>query len=145
MILDRTGYVNDIFVRRMTLKTMNFVFSMIGSYASHADEGYDAKALLEITRINYKDEVDENITIQGKLGLGEENPSIGICFYNVTMSLAKKHNEPAWNCTDISAVSSNATPKSCSAMAKKSMECPFPEDKLPIKKGSKLVLPLARS
>ncbi|KAH8511532.1 hypothetical protein H0E87_008922 [Populus deltoides] len=131
----RGGYVKDIFVRRMTLKTMKYVFWMIGSYSSHADEGYDPKALPEITNINFRDIVADNITIPGKLeGLGEGNPFTGICISNVTMTLAEKHKEPAWNCTDVSGVSSNVTPMPCAALPKKSMDCPFPEDKLPIEK-----------
>ncbi|KAJ6766786.1 PECTIN LYASE-RELATED [Salix purpurea] len=62
----RGGYVKDIFVRRMTLKTMKYVFWMIGSYSSHADKGYDPKALPEITNINYRDIVADNVTIPGK-------------------------------------------------------------------------------
>ncbi|XP_011035342.1 PREDICTED: probable polygalacturonase [Populus euphratica] len=131
----RGGYVKDIFVRRMTLKTMKYVFWMIGSYSSHADEGYDPKALPEITNINFRDIVADNVTIPGKLeGLGEGNPFTGICISNVTMTLAEKHKEPAWNCTDVSGVSSNVTPMPCAALPKKSMDCPFPEDQLPIEK-----------
>lgn len=131
----RGGYVKDIFVRRMTLKTMKYVFWMIGSYSSHADEGYDPKALPRITNINYRDIVADKVTIPGKLeGLGEENPFTGICISNVTMTLAEKHDEPAWNCTDVSGVSSNVTPKPCAALPQKNLECPFPEDKLPIEK-----------
>ncbi|KAB5560802.1 hypothetical protein DKX38_005759 [Salix brachista] len=51
----RGGYVKDIFIRRMTVKTMKYVFWMTGYYGSHPDEGYDPKALPEIKGINYKD------------------------------------------------------------------------------------------
>ncbi|KAJ6766785.1 ENDO-POLYGALACTURONASE-LIKE PROTEIN [Salix purpurea] len=54
----RGGYVKDIFVRRMTVKTMKYVFWMTGSYGSHPDEGCDPRALPEIKGINYKDIVD---------------------------------------------------------------------------------------
>ncbi|CAK7338749.1 unnamed protein product [Dovyalis caffra] len=129
----RGGYVKDIFVRRMTLKTMKYVFWMIGSYASHADKGYDPKALPEITNINYRDIEADNVTIPGKLeGLGEENPFTGICISNVRMTLAEKHHEPSWNCTDVSGIASNVTPNPCAALRTKSTYCPFPEDKLPI-------------
>ncbi|TQE07259.1 hypothetical protein C1H46_007081 [Malus baccata] len=40
----RGAYVEDIYVRRITLKSMKYVF-WTGSYGSHPDPGFDPKAL----------------------------------------------------------------------------------------------------
>ncbi|CAN1139988.1 Probable polygalacturonase [Linum perenne] len=37
----RGGYVKDIYVRRMTMKTMKWAFWMTGNYGSHPDNNYD--------------------------------------------------------------------------------------------------------
>nr|TKS15508.1 putative polygalacturonase [Populus alba] len=128
----RGAYVKDIFVRRMTLKTMKYAFWMTGSYGSHPDTGYDPKALPEIKRISYKDIVAENVTYSARLEGIENDPFTGICISNVNISLTQKPMELQWNCTDIQGVSSKVTPQPCSALPEKSIECPFPEDRLPI-------------
>ncbi|KAF2312254.1 hypothetical protein GH714_028799 [Hevea brasiliensis] len=50
----RGGYIKDIFVRRMTLKNMKYVFWVSGAYKTHPDDGYDPNALAEIKNINYE-------------------------------------------------------------------------------------------
>ncbi|KAM0996592.1 hypothetical protein ACFX13_006621 [Malus domestica] len=45
----RGAYVEDIYVRRITLKSMKYVFWMTGSYGSHPDPGFDPKALPLVT------------------------------------------------------------------------------------------------
>lgn len=60
----RGAYVKDIYVRRMTLNTMKYVFWMTGSYGSHPDPGFDPKALPVIKGINYRDIVADNVRIQ---------------------------------------------------------------------------------
>ena len=128
----RGAYVKDIFVRRMTLKTMKYAFWMTGSYGSHPDTGYDPKALPEIKGISYKDIVAENVTYSARLEGIENDPFTGICISNVNISLTQKPKELQWNCTDIQGVSSKVTPQPCAALPEKSIECPFPEDRLPI-------------
>ncbi|KAF9596735.1 hypothetical protein IFM89_012934 [Coptis chinensis] len=43
--IGRGGFVKDIHVRRMTMKTMKWAFWMTGNYGSHADKNYDPNAL----------------------------------------------------------------------------------------------------
>ncbi|KAJ9139836.1 hypothetical protein P3X46_030533 [Hevea brasiliensis] len=129
----RGGYIKDIFVRRMTLKTMKYVFWVSGAYKTHPDDGYDPNALAEIKNINYRDIVAENVTIPGSLTGYANDPFTGFCISNVTMTLSEEAaKELSWNCTDIKGVSKNVTPKPCNLLTEQATDCSFPEDKLPI-------------
>ncbi|TQD81617.1 hypothetical protein C1H46_032855 [Malus baccata] len=130
----RGGYVKDIYVRRMTLKTMKYVFWMTGSYGSPPDPGFDPKALPEITNINYKQVVAENVTISARLDGIHDDPFKGICISNVTITLAEKAKKLQWNCTDVEGITSNVTPKACDLLPeqKEAVDCAFPDDRLAI-------------
>ncbi|GLU24312.1 hypothetical protein SLE2022_402560 [Rubroshorea leprosula] len=132
--IGRGAYVKDVFVRRITMKTMKYVFWMTGDYGQHPDPGWDPKALPEITNINYRDMVAENVTYSARLDGIENDPFTGICISNVNISLTENPKELQWNCTNVAGVTSRVTPPACSALpeSKKEIDCPFPEDKLPI-------------
>ena len=130
----RGAFVRDIYVRRMFMKTMRYVFWMTGSYGQHPDNGFDPKALPEIKRINYRDIVAENVTYSARLDGITNDPFTGICISNVTITLTEKPKKLQWNCTNVEGVTSNVTPSPVCDMLpeKKPVECPFPEDRLPI-------------
>ncbi|CAK8573461.1 unnamed protein product [Lathyrus sativus] len=130
----RGGFVKDIFVKGMKLDTIKYVFWMIGSYGSHADKGYDPKALPEIKGINYRDVTAKNVTFAAKLEGISNDPFTEICISNAIIEVneVKKKKLP-WNCTDVSGVTSNVSPKPCELLPEKEkLDCPFPSDKLPI-------------
>ncbi|XP_024629705.2 probable polygalacturonase [Medicago truncatula] len=128
----RGAYVKDIFVKGMNLNTMKYVFWMTGAYKSHAENGFDPKALPKISGINYRDIIAKNVTIAGQLDGISNDPFTGICISNVTIEMSAQKNNLPWNCTDVSGVASNAVPKPCDMLPEKKIECPFPTDKLPI-------------
>ncbi|XP_057995600.1 probable polygalacturonase [Hevea brasiliensis] len=130
----RGAYVKDIFVRRMNLTAMKYVFWMTGSYGSHPDQGYDPNALPNITQINYRDVVAQNVTYSARLDGIKNDPFTGICISSVNITLTEKPKELQWNCTDIKGVTSNVTPEPCNLLppAKNKIDCPFPEAILPI-------------
>ncbi|XP_028233610.1 probable polygalacturonase isoform X1 [Glycine soja] len=132
----RGGYVKDIFVRRMTMKTMKWAFWMTGNYGSHADDNYDPNALPVIQNINYRDMVAENVTMAARLEGISGDPFTGICISNVTIQLAKKAKKVPWTCTDIAGISSDVTPAPCGLLPDQGEEkigaCTFPEESLPI-------------
>ncbi|GFP81012.1 probable polygalacturonase [Phtheirospermum japonicum] len=141
----RGAYVKDIFVRNMNFDKIKYMFWMTGAYGSHPDSGYDPNALPNITNINFKDAVAENVTFVGDLSGIQGDPFTGICISNVTAELAKKKKsvnfefeekkkklKSAWNCTDISGVSSRVTPKPCDLLPEKQVDCAFPDDTLAI-------------
>ncbi|KAH7854321.1 hypothetical protein Vadar_012518 [Vaccinium darrowii] len=132
----RGAYVKDIYVRRMTMHTMKYVFWMAGSYGEHPDEGYDPKALPVVQNINFKDMVAENVTIAGNLAGIEGDPFTGICISNVSIGISSFSKKKPWNCSDIEGVTSNVSPQPCSLLpdnAPGSLKgCDFPEDQLPI-------------
>ncbi|PRQ38529.1 putative galacturan 1,4-alpha-galacturonidase [Rosa chinensis] len=135
----RGAYVKDIYVRRLTLNTMKFVFWMTGAYGSHPGEGFDPKALPVIQNINYREVVAENVTMPAQLDGIASDPFKGICISNVSISLTEKPKKLLWNCTDVEGVTSNVTPKACDSLPEqqKPIDCAFPEDKLAIE-GVKL-------
>lgn len=114
--------------------TMKYVFWMTGSYGSHPDPGFDPKALPLIDNINYQDVEADNVTYSARLEGIAGDTFKGICISNATISLTKKPKELQWNCTDIEGITSGVSPKACDLLPekKKKIECPFPEDKLPI-------------
>ncbi|PON97793.1 Glycoside hydrolase [Trema orientale] len=132
----RGGYVKDIHVRRMSMRTMRWVFWMTGSYGSHADNGYDPNALPVIHNINYLDMVAENVTMAAQLDGISGDPFTGICISNVTIGLADKAKELQWSCTDVGGISSGVVPKTCELLKDQGPEkrttCDFPKDILPI-------------
>ncbi|PON97796.1 Glycoside hydrolase [Trema orientale] len=130
----RGGFVRDIYVRRMTMKTMKWAFWMTGNYGSHADSGYDPNALPEIRNVNYRDMVAENVTMAARLEGIPGDPFTGICISNVTIGLAAKPKKLQWNCTDVAGVSSGVVPQPCELLEEKTTtsSCEFPEDALPI-------------
>jgi polygalacturonase len=129
----RGGYVKNIYARRMTFKTMKYVFWMSGAYSQHPDGGFDPNAIPQIQGINYRDIVAENVSYPGKLDGIDNAPFTGICISNATMTLTEKPMELPWNCTNIAGVTSNVTPEPCSSLpVKNGVVCDFPEDRLPI-------------
>ncbi|XP_065858341.1 probable polygalacturonase [Euphorbia lathyris] len=132
----RGGYVKDIYVQRMVMHTMKWVFWMTGNYGSHPDNNYDPKAIPVIDNINYRDIVAENVTMAAKLEGISGDPFTKICISNVTIGLAEKAKKLQWNCTDIGGISSGVTPPPCSLLPDqgpgKSTECNFPDNSLPI-------------
>ncbi|PSS11376.1 Polygalacturonase [Actinidia chinensis var. chinensis] len=132
----RGGYVKDIYVRGMTMKTMKLVFWMTGNYGSHPDDNYDPNALPIIQNINYRDMVAENVTMAAMLEGIPGDPFTGICISNVTIELAKKATKLTWNCSDISGISSGVVPPPCDLLpnqgSENAVECNFPTESLPI-------------
>ncbi|KAJ0662780.1 putative glycoside hydrolase, family 28, pectin lyase/virulence factor [Helianthus annuus] len=129
----RGAYVTDIFVDKMTLHTMKYVFWTTGAYGQHPDPGYDPKALPKIDRINYRNVVADDVQMAGNMGGIEGDPFTGFCLSNVTIGLSDKPKKVQWNCTDVSGVSSNVTPEPCDALVDKgSIECEYPSDPVPI-------------
>lgn len=130
----RGAYVKDIYVRRVTMKTMKYVFWMTGSYGSHPDEGYNPKALPEVNNINFRDIVAKNVTMSADLAGIKGDPYNGICVSNVTISLSPNPKKVQWNCTDIGGMTSNVSPQPCDLLPDKHLEsgCDFPTDVLPI-------------
>ncbi|XP_057511038.1 probable polygalacturonase [Actinidia eriantha] len=132
----RGGYVKDIYVRGMTMKTMKLAFWMTGNYGSHPDDNYDPNALPIIQNINYRDMVAENVTMAARLEGIAGDPFTGICISNVTIELAKKATKLTWNCSDISGISSGVVPPPCDLLPdqgpENEVECNFPTESLPI-------------
>ncbi|GFZ06694.1 pectin lyase-like superfamily protein [Actinidia rufa] len=132
----RGGYVKDIYVRGMTMKTMKWAFWMTGNYGSHPDENYDPNALPVIQNINYRDMVAENVTMAARLEGIPGDPFMGICISNVTIELEKKAKKLTWNCSDISGISSGVVPLPCELLPdqgpENAVECNFPTESLPI-------------
>lgn len=132
----RGGFVKDIYVRKMTMKTMKWVFWMTGNYGSHPDNNYDPNAIPEIKNINYRDMVAENVTMAARLEGIAGDPFTGICISNVTIGLTQKPKKLQWNCTEIAGISSVVTPKPCDLLTDQgpgeTASCNFPEDGLPI-------------
>ncbi|XP_010550764.1 PREDICTED: probable polygalacturonase [Tarenaya hassleriana] len=130
----RGGYVKDIFARKITMKTMKYVFWMSGAYNQHPDDKFDPKALPVVTNINYRDMTAENVTMAARLDGIEKDPFTGICISNVKMTLAPKAKDLQWNCTDVAGVSNRVEPPVCSLLPEKGspMDCDFPADKIPI-------------
>jgi polygalacturonase len=132
----RGNYVKDIYVRRMDLHTMKYVFWMTGAYGSHPDDGYDPKALPIVTKINFRDIVAENVTMSANLAGISGDPFTGICISNMTVGLATKPKKIQWNCTDIEGFSSRVSPRTCDLLADKNpdtvLDCDYPKDTLSI-------------
>ncbi|XP_068305134.1 probable polygalacturonase [Pyrus communis] len=132
----RGGFVKDIYVRGMTMKTMKWAFWMTGNYGSHADNGYDPYALPVIQNINHHEMAAENVTMAAELEGIPGDPFTGICKSNVTITLAKNVKKLPWNCTDVAGISSCVVPQPCEALAYQVpgsvAACNFPEESLPI-------------
>ncbi|XP_057981563.1 probable polygalacturonase [Malania oleifera] len=129
----RGAYVKDVYVQRMRMKTMKWVFLMGGNYNSHADGKYDPKALPEIKGVNFRDVVAENVTVAGRLEGIPGDSFTGICMSNVTIGMAAKAKKVPWVCSDVAGVSNGVTPTPCPPMGGRGPEiCEFPADKLPI-------------
>ncbi|XP_060971723.1 probable polygalacturonase [Cannabis sativa] len=135
--IGRGGFVKDIYVRRMRMNTMRWVFWMTGKYNLHdSSGGYDPNALPVISNINYLDMVAENVTMAGSLDGISGDPFTGLCISNVTIGLARKAKKLQWNCTDVGGISSGVVPKTCQLLkdqgSDKRAACDFPQDILPI-------------
>nr|GMD38063.1 probable polygalacturonase [Ipomoea batatas] len=134
--LGRGGFVKDIYVKGMTLRTMKWVFWMTGNYGSHADNNYDPNALPEIKGINYRDVVADNVKMAARLEGISGDPFTGICMSNVTISMAQKAKKYPWTCTDIQGTTSGVVPKPCESLPDQGSEkpemCDFPAENLEI-------------
>ncbi|KAE8710792.1 hypothetical protein F3Y22_tig00110319pilonHSYRG00355 [Hibiscus syriacus] len=65
---------------------------------------------------DYENYENENVTMAGRLEGIPGHPFSGICISNATIELAKKPKKIQWNCTEISGVSSDVTPKPCNLL-----------------------------
>ncbi|XP_010255224.1 PREDICTED: probable polygalacturonase isoform X2 [Nelumbo nucifera] len=132
----RGGYVKDVYVRGMTMKTMKWAFWMTGNYGSHPDNKYDPNALPVINGINYRDMVAENVTMAARLEGIAGDQFTGICISNVTIGLAHKAKKVPWTCSDIEGITSGVTPAPCALLPDQAPQgltsCAFPTDSLPI-------------
>jgi polygalacturonase len=130
----RGGYVKDIYVKRMTMHTMKWVFWMTGNYGSHADTHYDPNAIPVIQGINYKDMVADNVSMAARLEGISGDPFTGICISNVTIGMAVKHKKQIWTCADVAGVANGVTPQPCELLVDQDNggTCDFPLDVLPI-------------
>ncbi|KAF5744386.1 polygalacturonase [Tripterygium wilfordii] len=132
----RGGYVKDIYVERMTMHTMKWVFWMTGNYGSHADKNYDPNALPVIQGINYRNMVADNVTMAARLEGIAGDPFKEICISNVTIGMAVKAKKVPWTCTDVEGITSSVTPRPCDLLPDQEPEnlksCNFPAEKLPI-------------
>ncbi|PIA34257.1 hypothetical protein AQUCO_03800086v1 [Aquilegia coerulea] len=129
----RGGFVKDIFVRRMTMKTMKWAFWMTGNYGSHADNKYDPNALPVIQGISYTDMVADNVTMAARLEGIDGDPFTGICISNVTIGMARKAKKVPWTCTNISGITTGVSPKPCDSLPEQEVtSCPYPTDSLAI-------------
>ncbi|KAG0475034.1 hypothetical protein HPP92_014720 [Vanilla planifolia] len=132
--IGRGAFVKDVFVRRMTLDTMKWVFWMTGNYNSHPDGKYNPDAVPEVDGINYSHVVAQNVTTAGRLQGIAQAPFKGICISNVTVGMRKARKQ-AWVCENVNGVSSAVSPEPCDALKEESaaeISCPFPTDRLPI-------------
>lgn len=130
--IGRGNYIKEIYVRRMNLHTMKWVFWMAGNYGQHPDDGWDPKAIPEISDISYSDVVAENVTMAGSLTGIPGDAFKGICMSNVTVEVIKS-KKPIWNCTDIEGVVSGVSPAPCDVLQDNNgQECPFPDDRLEV-------------
>lgn len=132
----RGGYVKDIYVQRMTMHTMKWVFLMNGNYKAHADNNYDPNALPVIQGINYRDMVAENVSMAARLEGISNDPFTGICVSNVTIGMAAKSKKVKWMCSDVAGITSGVTPQPCDSLPDQGSEkittCDFPTESLPI-------------
>lgn len=62
----------------------DIVFWIRGSYRSPPDDGFDPKALPNVTGISYRDVVADNVTYSARLEGIPGDPFTRICVYNVT-------------------------------------------------------------
>ncbi|KAG0452969.1 hypothetical protein HPP92_025314 [Vanilla planifolia] len=128
----RGGYVRDVFVRGVTLHTMKYVFWISGNYGSHPDDGWDPKALPEISGINYSNFVAENVTMAANLEGIDSDVFSGICISNVTISLSPKPKKVQWNCTYVEGSTYDVRPTPCALLPENGAPCAFPTETLPV-------------
>ncbi|GAB2293999.1 hypothetical protein Dimus_028215 [Dionaea muscipula] len=107
----RGGYVKDIFVQRMNLKTMKYVFWIAANYGSHPDDGYDPNALPVVDNINFRDITAVDVKMTASLAGLDNDTFTGICVSKIHVQLAEKPKKVQWNCTDVQGVSSDVTPR----------------------------------
>lgn len=130
----RGAYVKDIYVRRMNLHTMKWVFWITGNYKSHPDNKYDPRAVPVVEGISYSEVVAYNATMAARLEGIPDAPFTGICISNVTVELAKASKAP-WYCADVQGMSSGVKPAACAPLADAGAslaQCPFPADTLTV-------------
>ncbi|KAL1830042.1 hypothetical protein ACET3Z_008454 [Daucus carota] len=130
----RGAYVKDIYVRGMTLNTMNWVFWITGNYGQHPDNKTDLNAIPVVENINYQNVVAKNVTIAARLDGIPGHQFKGICISNVSIEMAPSATPPIWNCTDeVAGMTTSVTPPPCPQLAAQGPPaCKFVTDKLPI-------------
>ncbi|MBA0640085.1 hypothetical protein Goklo_023058, partial [Gossypium klotzschianum] len=125
----------DIYVKRLSLHTIKWVFWMTGNY-KHADNHYDSNALPVIQGINYKDIVVHNVSMAARLEGIEGDPFTQICIANVTIGMAAKAKKVPWTYTDVEGITSVVSPRPCDLLPdqgqKKITACDFPAEPLSI-------------
>ncbi|CAN1264535.1 Probable polygalacturonase, partial [Linum perenne] len=134
---------NKLAIRRLTCISPDSALVALGSEMSGGIEDVRMEDLIAINTqaaVRVKtaigrggDMVGQNVNVSGKIDGIKTAPFTGLCISNVTLNLGPDAKKLQWNCTDVSGFTSRVTPKPCAELPDKpGMDCPFPEDKLPI-------------
>ncbi|KAH9313056.1 hypothetical protein KI387_028091, partial [Taxus chinensis] len=92
----RGGYVKDVYISNVTMKSVRVGIVFTGLYGDHPDDRYDPSAFPEIKRITFKDIVGDNITTAGSLEGIEQAQFKDICLSNIVFNVT---SQPPWNCS----------------------------------------------
>eukprot|EP01018_Ginkgo_biloba_P025289 Gb_39001 [translate_table: standard] len=109
----RGGYVKDIYISNVTMKSVRVGICFTAYYGDHPDDRYDPNALPVIERITLKDIVGDNITTAGSLEGIENDPFEDICMSNIFFNVT---SQPAWNCSSVEGFSESVTPQPCAQL-----------------------------
>ncbi|XP_057864644.1 probable polygalacturonase isoform X2 [Cryptomeria japonica] len=109
----RGGYVKDVYITNVTMKSVRVGICFTGLYGDHPDNGYDPSALPDIERITFTGIVGDNITTAGSLEGNERIQFKDICLSNIVFNVT---SQPFWNCTNVKGFSDSVSPEPCTEL-----------------------------
>ncbi|VVB15345.1 unnamed protein product [Arabis nemorensis] len=110
----RGGYMKEIDISGIHMVNVGTAFLANGSFGTHPDSGFDAKAFPLVSHIRLHDIVGENISIAGAFFGTKESPFTSVLLSNISLSMMNSGSAAdSWQCSYVDGSSESVVPEPC--------------------------------
>ncbi|KFK26573.1 hypothetical protein AALP_AA8G266400 [Arabis alpina] len=110
----RGGYMKEIDISGIHMVNVGTAFLANGSFGTHPDSGFDAKAFPLVSHLILHDIVGENISIAGGFFGTKESPFTSVLLSNISLSMVNSVSAAySWDCSYVDGSSESVVPEPC--------------------------------
>ncbi|XP_052191101.1 probable polygalacturonase [Diospyros lotus] len=108
----RGGYIEEIIISNVEMKTVRVAFGATGQIRSHPDDHFDPSALPVLRQITLQNVVGTSIGLAGYFTGIQESPFTSICLSNISLGI-NSCSPTCWICTNVLGSSRFVFPEPC--------------------------------